>query len=103
MQTATHDDEEYTMPSVEALMAGTLALLTGYAQSGPDCACRPLMACKIVSNLVVLGCLPQISPQMRKMLGNLQTRWQLQVERHQKPELPETPRNLWHREPGLAQ
>mgnify|MGYP007091142374 CR=1 FL=1 len=51
MHTAPCADEEYTLPSVEALLAGTLALLTGYAQSAPDCAHRPLMARKVVSNL----------------------------------------------------
>ena len=30
---ATHTDGEYEMPSVEALLAGTLALMTGHAQS----------------------------------------------------------------------
>lgn len=73
-------DEEYTMPSVEALLAGTLALMTGYAQSARECPHRPLMAGKLVSNLLYLSAHPQLSPPMQTMLSNLRTRWQLELE-----------------------
>lgn len=97
------DDEEYTLPSVEALMAGTLALLTGYAQSAPDCAHRPLMAKKLVSNLLFLSGHPQLSAPMQTMLGNLRTRWQLEVEKDLSAQHASAPRALWHGAPETVQ
>lgn len=94
METRTCEarDEEHTLPSVEALMAGTLALLTGYAQSAPDCTHRPLMARKLVSNLFFLSEHPQLSPAMRSTLANLRTRWQLDIEQASTTQ----PGALWH-------
>lgn len=96
-------DEEYTLPSVEALMAGTLALLTGYAQSAPDCAHRPLMAKKLVSNLFFLSGHPQLSAPMQTMLSNLRTRWQLELEKDGPLLQPGVPSNLWHGAPEAVQ
>lgn len=73
-------DEEYLLPSIDAIMAGTLALMTGYAQAADTCTHRPLMAKKLVSNLFFLANHPQVSPTMRCMLSNLRTRWQLTLE-----------------------
>ena len=103
MLAETHSDEEYTLPSVEALMAGTLALLTGYAQSPPDCPHRSLMARKLVSNLFFLSGHPQLSAPMQTMLGNLRTRWQLEVEKIMPLTAPETHRPLWHSAPEVVQ
>lgn len=96
-------EEEYTMPSVEALMAGTLALLTGYAQSPPGCAQRPLMAKKLVSNLFFLSGHPQLSAPMQTMLANLRTRWQLELEKDGPLLQPGAPSNLWHGAPEAVQ
>lgn len=96
MNAAPCCDEEYTLPSVEALMAGTLALLTGYAQSAPDCAHRPLMAKKVVSNLFFLAGHPQLSAPMQTMLANLRTRWQLELEKDAPAQHASAPRALWH-------
>jgi hypothetical protein len=89
----TLGDEEYVLPSVDALMAGTLALMTGYAQAAETCAHRPLMAKKLVSNLFFLANHPHVSPTMRCMLGNLRTRWQLTLEASVAP-VP-TPAATW--------
>lgn len=86
-------DEEYLLPSMDALMAGTLALMTGYAQAADTCTHRPLMARKLVSNLFFLANHPQVSPAMRCMLGNLRTRWQLTLE-ESAPQAP-TPTATW--------
>jgi len=96
-------EEEYTLPSVEALMAGTLALLTGYAQSAPGCAHRPLMARKLVSNLCYLSEHPQLSPPMQTMLGNLCTRWQLEVDKEAHLQSAIAPQSLWHAAPEGVQ
>ena len=96
-------DEEYTLPTVEALMAGTLALLTGYAQSEPGSAQRPPMAIKLVSNLRALALHPDLSDPMRAMLGNLRIRWQMELDRHQPPGSVLQPSPLWHTAPQGVQ
>lgn len=97
-------DEEYTMPSVEALLAGTLALMTGYAQSARECPHRPLMAGKLVSNLLYLSAHPQLSPPMQTMLANLRTRWQLEMENTADATATDiTPTPLWHTLPASVQ
>ena len=97
-------DEEYTLPGVEALLAGTLALMTGYAQSARECPHRPLMARKLVSNLLVLSAHPQLSAPMQTMLANLRTRWQLELENAADALAAETaPTPLWHPAPARVQ
>ena len=96
-------DEEYTLPTVEALMAGTLALLTGYAQSEPGSAQRPPMAVKLVSNLWALAQHPDLSDPMRAMLGNLRIRWQMELDRHQPSGSVLRPTPLWHTAPQGVQ
>lgn len=68
-------DEEYVLPTSEALLAGTLALMTGCAQGGADAGMRELMAGKVVSNLARLSEHPDLSAPMQRMLGQLITRW----------------------------
>lgn len=72
---ADESAEEYTMPSAEAMLAGTLALMTGYAQH-QDAGVRSLMARKVVSNLFFLSGHPHLSDAFRTMLVNLRGRWQ---------------------------
>ena len=97
-------DEEYNLPSMEALLAGTLALMTGYAQSARECPHRPLMARKLVSNLLVLSAHPQLSVPMQTMLANLRTRWQLEMENTADALAAEaTPTPLWHPAPARVQ
>lgn len=97
-------DEEYTLPSVEALFAGTLALMTGYAQSAPDCPHRACMARKLVSNLLHLSAHPQLSPPMQTMLANLRTRWQLALEHTAEAmAVDAAPTPLWHPVPARVQ
>lgn len=97
-------DEEYLLPSVDALMAGTFALMTGYAQAGPDCPNRGLIVRKLVSNLFFLANHPQVAPPMRCMLGNLRTRWQILLEDSTAhgPREP-APTASWHSAPGTVQ
>ena len=44
-----HPDEEYTLPPTEALLAGTLALMTGYAQAAAGDLHRSLLALDAVT------------------------------------------------------
>ncbi len=102
-------DEEYTLPGLEALLAGTLALMTGYAQGAPDGAHRTAMAAKLVDNLLCLAGHPQLSVPMQAMLANLRTRWQLELERVAGARAaaaavaPRQPTPLWHPAPGRVQ
>lgn len=99
----THD-EEYTLPSMEALLAGTLALMTGYAQSARDCPHRGPMARKLVSNLLYLSAHPQLSPPMQMMVVNLRTRWQLELENTAEATAAQPrPTPLWHPVPTSVQ
>lgn len=97
-----NDDEEYTLPTVEALMAGTMALMTGYAQTAVAGPQRPLMARKLVSNLLFLAEHPQVSPPMRCMLANLRTRWQLEAEQCAARAAPCDSAPLWQHAPALV-
>lgn len=94
------------MPSAEAMLAGTLALMTGYAQHA-DAGTRSLMARKVVSNLFFLSGHPHLSDAFRAMVGNLRTRWQLEVAQGghcAQPDLtPTAPQNLWHTTPAAVQ
>lgn len=90
------DDDFDHLPSVDALTAGTLALMTGYAQAPAGCPNRDLMARKLVSNLFLLSGHPRVSPPMRTMLANLRTRWQRSLQDARVPEVPRQPTPLWH-------
>ncbi|MDP3226605.1 MAG: hypothetical protein Q8N13_01345 [Acidovorax sp.] len=67
-------DEEYSLPRAEALLAGTLALMTGYVQACCD-SHREAMGHKIVTNLQLLGQADVFTPHFCTMLRNLRTRW----------------------------
>jgi hypothetical protein len=94
------DDDCARLPSVEALTAGTLALMTCYAQAPADGPNRSLMARKLVSNLFFLSGHPHVSPPMRAMAANLRKRWQLSLEDALVQEVPPEPTPLWHRVAG---
>lgn len=101
----THRDEEYSMPCMEALLAGTLALMTGYAQACCD-SHREAMVRKIVTNLEALTQSQALSPHFRTMLWNLQARWQQQgVQEHATAALSaaEQRRALWLAAPETVQ
>lgn len=92
------DDEEYALPCVEALLAGTLALMTGVAQAAPGCAHVGPMAAKIVANLGELADHLALSEPMRLMLACLLPRWQPVARGSALPD-----RALWTRGPTALQ
>ncbi|MEN9844532.1 MAG: hypothetical protein RLZZ612_2361 [Pseudomonadota bacterium] len=95
-------DEEYLMPSPEAMLAGTLALMTGYAQQQDD-GIKGVMAKKVVSNLFFLIQHPYLSEAFRQMLTQLRERWQHSlVLAEPSPAVartPSVPESLWHTAP----
>ncbi|MDZ4101804.1 MAG: hypothetical protein U1E12_09025 [Hydrogenophaga sp.] len=69
-----HEDEEHVMPCAEAMLAGTLALMTGHAQSA--CATqRDLMGRKIRSNLFFMGQHPGLTPNFRTVVQRMHQHW----------------------------
>lgn len=72
-------EDEYDMPCVQALIAGTLALMTGHAQTA--CAQhRALMAAKTASNLFILSQHPVVSPGFKTVAWRLHGQWVEQVQ-----------------------
>lgn len=94
---ATND---YELPSAEAVLAGTLALMTGYAQS-PDDEVRQLMAHKVISNLQRLTEHPHLTDAFRTMLGQLGGLWRQHLAGPVRP--PGSPAWGWHDHPGTLQ
>lgn len=94
-------DEEYTLPSAEALLGGTLALMTGLTQAQCD-QHRELMAHKIVTNLATLADSPQLSAGFRQLLGSLRQRWLVQQGAGEVVATQVT-HSLWHGAPVALQ
>ena len=75
--------EEHELPSVEAVLAGTLALMTGYSQALQaelDPQRRVTMGEKIDQQLGLLVEHPLLSSGFRDVLVGLQSRWQQMSE-----------------------
>lgn len=94
--------EEYTMPCAEALLAGTLALMTGHVQACCG-AHREAMVAKIVSNLTALTEDPMLSPGFKTLLWSLRGRWVSQSQSSPLAQLPCAERDLWHSSPEAVQ
>lgn len=92
-------EEEYHLPSVEALLAGTLALMTGYAQGHCEHR-RMLMAAKIVANLSQLTEHPLLSSQFQTALWGLRKHWQA-MQTQSAATAADPP--LWHAQPSSLQ
>lgn len=78
--TSGHASEEYELPSIEAVLAGTLALMTGYSQAlqaEQHPQQRVLMGSKIGRNIGLLAEHPQLSLSFKRVMQGLQQRWVL--------------------------
>lgn len=97
-------DETYTLPPLEALIAATLALMTGYVQSQDGSDHRSLMARKLVLQLQALSEHTGLSAPLRQMLAGLQARWQVQLETANAwAPSAVVPTPLWHIAPQQVQ
>jgi hypothetical protein len=105
-----HEDEEHVMPCAEAMLAGTLALMTGHAQSA--CATqRDLMGRKIRSNLFFLGQHPALTPNFRTVVQRMHQHWDTLLKANESPTAPAPlstddllpERRLWHTTASLVQ
>lgn len=91
--------EEYELPTLEAVLAGTLALMTACAQARCPDQRRSMMG-RIVSNMAMLGDQPQLSTQFRCAVGKLRCHWELLLEDGSAPPDPE---RLRHHAPARLQ
>ena len=83
MAQLTANTEEHELSSIEAVLAGTLALMTGYSQAlqaEHDPAQRLRMGGKIGDNLSLLSDHPLLSLGFRQVLQGLRGRWQAMTE-----------------------
>lgn len=71
--------EEYELPAVEAVLAGTLALMTGCAQAHCTNQRRHIMD-RIVRNMALLAEHPQLSEPFRCAIGKLSGHWEMLLE-----------------------
>ena len=108
MSTEKHDavsdvGEEYSMPCAEALLAGTLALMTAYVQACCD-SHRDAMVRKIVANLQFLSEQPSLTPHFRTLVQSLQQRLMDQISVGPAAlEVTQAQRVLWHVAPEILQ
>jgi hypothetical protein len=96
-------EEEYVLPCAEALLAGTLALMTAYAQGSASCPGRPVMASQLVSNLIRLSHHPAFTPTMQTVLTRLCGSWQQQASGNAPTTPAPQPTPLWHGTPQVVQ
>ena len=77
---AADDDADLPLPSLEALVAGAVALMTAWADPSPDAridtaAQRSLLARKVVSHLFFIQNHPCASAAFKQVMGNAHQRW----------------------------
>jgi hypothetical protein len=76
----TDETETDVLPSIDALIAGTVALMTSWADPCPQARLSPddlrrVLARKVVSNLFFLQHHPQVRPELRQSLAQAHARW----------------------------
>ena len=100
---STNQDEEYLLSEREAVLAATLALMTGFAH-GCCPAHKGPIAAKVADQLSALvhsmqG--PQLSPDMQALLLRLRTRWTAAAAHYTEVQLQDMQREL-HAQAGVA-
>jgi len=106
------DDETTPRPSLEALLAAMLALVTGVVeraalvQPRAGHAQSQVMAVKVRSKLLFLASHPQVSEGFRQTLGRLRTHWdrlttatQIAPDADNAMARPDAAALPWHRAP----
>lgn len=88
--------EEYLLAHSEALLAGTLALMTGQAQASCSEA-RCLMTHRICGNLRELSQHPALNPVFRAAVRRLHEHWcRMDAELSGSSSVTERPADRWH-------
>jgi hypothetical protein len=79
-QAATQHIDEFDISGLEAMLAGTLCLMSAYAHRASEPAShRDLLSLKIVSNLSCLQCQSSLSPEFRRVLSKVCETWRQQA------------------------
>jgi hypothetical protein len=76
----TDAPEDDALPSIDALVAGTVALMTAFADPCPQALLAPadlrrVLARKVVSNLFFLQHHPGVRPELSRSLAQAHARW----------------------------
>jgi hypothetical protein len=67
---------EFDISGLEAMLAGTLCLMSAYSHSASSHSNNQgLIGLKIVSNLTCLQCQSSLSPEFRRVLGKVCESW----------------------------
>lgn len=85
---AADDDAHLPLPSLQALVAGTVALMTTWASPCADAhidsdAQRSLLARKVVSNLFFIQNHPCASAEFKRVMANAHQRWVVLTQSHE--------------------
>jgi hypothetical protein len=91
---------QYLLSSAEALMAGTLALMTAMVQ-GPCAEHREMMKSKVLANLAEMERHPSLSQQFHAVVSHLQQHWHGLADAGREP-APRDP-GQWHQPPAVVQ
>jgi hypothetical protein len=100
---------EFDICGLEAILAGTLCLMSAYSHGNCDNANNQgLMSLKIISNLTCLQCQKNLSPEFRRILAKVCESWQqhnLLAHAQAVPASSSTtsPASLWHSPPQAMQ
>jgi hypothetical protein len=103
--TANNSVTEFDISGLEAMLAGTLCLMSAYShchcQSGKDGSNNQgLIGLKIVSNLTCLQYQNSLSPEFRRVLSKVCESWR----QHSMLTLAENPQDThWHQAPSTVQ
>jgi hypothetical protein len=101
----TTEISEYSITGLEAMLAGTFALMSAYAH----CQCgnsQGLMSLKIISNLTCLQHQNSLSPEFRSVLGKVMDSWRqhsLLNSPEQTDIKTQAQAKLWHAAPSAMQ
>jgi hypothetical protein len=105
----TSNVNEFDISGLEAMLAGTLCLMSAYAHCNCDNANNQgLISLKIVSNLTCLQCQNGLSPEFRRVLAKVCDSWRqhsllAQSDGNGRASSPQIDTPLWHSAPSIVQ
>jgi spore coat protein CotF len=102
---------EFDISGIEAMLAGTLCLMSAYSHhQAHNALCinatQSLMGQKIISNLTCLQCQNNLSPEFRRVLSQVCDSWRqhgLSQPKNEAQAPSELNRALWHGHPDRVQ
>jgi len=92
---------QYEMRSTEALIVGTIALMSHYGQCG--CDNRQALLPKIVGNMSCLMLQAELSAEFRFALGQIRSMWTDAIANNDCASSDERNAQLWHKTSEVVQ